>query len=163
MNGSMQRITAEPAGSPQELAFRIRQKMPTMADLDNEQLEQIARLVIAQRLTSELNTAVDLAGLDWNRERETFLNDKGSNHTRRAYAASLDKLEAWTRRAKINPLSMNAAQADQFIRDLRAGELSEGREVSAASTRRDTAAISDTCILSSSMKKPKIYTGFPCF
>jgi site-specific recombinase XerD len=135
-------MTVEPAGSHEEMAFRIKREMPTLADLNNEQLEQIAKLVITQRLTSELNTAVNLAGVEWNKERETFLNDKGSNHTRRAYAASLDKLEAWTRRAKINPLSMNAAQADQFIRDLKAGELSEDREVSAASVRRDIAAVS---------------------
>jgi site-specific recombinase XerD len=131
-----QRITATPAESPQEMAMRIKQEAPTLADLNNEQLEQIARLVMTQRLVAELNTAVDLAGIDWAKKREAFLSDTKSPHTCRAYAAALDKLEAWASRGGINPLEMKAVTADQFIRDLKA----EGR--ASASTRRDIAAVS---------------------
>jgi site-specific recombinase XerD len=136
MTAIAKRITATPAGNPQELALRIKQEAPGLADLAPDQLEMIARLVMTQRLAAELNAAVDLAGIDWNQKRETFLGDARSDHTRRAYAAALGKLETWASREGINPLEMNAATADQFIRTLKA----EGK--AAATTRRDIAAIS---------------------
>ena len=77
-----------------------------------------------------------LAGIDWQKERGDFLDYTGSDHTRRAYEAALDRLEAWARKKDINPLELNAAAADRFIHDMKA----EGR--AAASTRRDIAVIS---------------------
>ena len=136
MNRIIQKITAEPAGSPQEMALRIKREMPTLADLNNEQLEHIAKLVIAQRLTAEMNTAVDLAGIDWKEQRDTFLGDTKSPHTRRAYAAALGRLEAWATLKGLNPLALTTAEADQFIRFMK----DEGR--SPASVRRDIAAVS---------------------
>jgi integrase len=136
MNAIAQRIAATPAGSPAEMALRIKQEAPTLASLAPDQLEQIARLVMTQRLAAELNTAVNLAGVDWTQERETFLNDTRSAHTRRAYAAALERLESWASREGISPLELSPAQADQFIRELKAG----GR--AATSTRRDIAAVS---------------------
>ena len=118
MNGIIQNITADPAGNPEEMAIRIKREMPTLADLNKEQLEQIAKLVIAQRLTAELNTAVDLAGVDWQEQQGTFLGDAKSLHNRRAYAAALGKLESWASLKGLNPLTMTAMQADQFIRFL---------------------------------------------
>jgi site-specific recombinase XerD len=136
MNAIAQRVTATPAASPEEMALRIQREAPTLADLNQKQLEQIARLVMTQRLTTELNTAVDLAGVNWTQEQETFLGDTKSPHTRRAYAAALNRLETWADREGLNPLAMTAAHADQFIRALRA----EGR--APTSTRRDIAAAS---------------------
>ena len=136
MTAIARRITETPAGSPQEMALRIKREAPGLADLAPDQLEMIAKLVMTQRLAAELNTAVDLAGVDWLKERETFLSDTNSEHTRRAYDAALGKLEAWASREGLNPLSLTAAQADQFIRSLK----EEGR--AAASTRRDIAAVS---------------------
>lgn len=128
--------TISSATDPTEMALRIKREAPTLASLSPEQLEQIARLVTTQRLAAELSTAVDLAGVLWEKERETFLNDAKSPHTRRAYANALDRLKAWTVREGIEPLTLNAAQADQFIRDLK----TECR--APASTCRDIAAAS---------------------
>ena len=136
MTAIAKRITATPVGSPQEMALRIKQEAPNLADLSPDQLEMIAKLVMTQRLTQELNTAVNLAGIDWNEKRETFLSDTRSEHTRRAYAAALVKLESWANRENINPLELTAETADQFIRALKA------ERKSAATTRRDIAAIS---------------------
>jgi len=136
MNAIARRITATPAASPQEMAMRIKEQAPTLADLNNEQLEQIARLVISQRLVAELNKQVDMAGIDWAQKRETFLNDTRSANTRRAYAAALGNLETWASREGVDLLAMSAETADQFIRALKA----EGR--ANASTRRDIAAVS---------------------
>jgi site-specific recombinase XerD len=82
--------------------------------------------------------AVSVTGIDWKVERDNFLNDTRSIHTRRAYAASLEKLEEWTGRKGINPLELSPSGADSFIRFLK--DESEGR--AAASVRRDIAAIS---------------------
>ena len=136
MNAIARRITEAPAANPQEMAMRIKQEAPTLASLNPEQLEQIARLVMTQRLTAELNTAVDLAGIDWKKERDNFLSDARSTHTRRAYEAALGRLEAWAGKEKINPLELGTGQADSFIRELR----TETR--AAASVRRDIAAVS---------------------
>jgi len=136
MTAIAKRIADTPAGSPQEMALLIRREAPGLADLAPDQMEMIAKLVMTQRLAAELNTAVDLAGVDWRKERETFLGDTKSPHTRRAYAAALDKLEAWASREGMNPLNLTAAHADHFIRALKA----EGR--AATSTRRDIAAVS---------------------
>ena len=80
--------------------------------------------------------AASLAGVDWQKERETFLGDTKSPHTRRAYAAALGRLEAWASKERVNPLELGAGQADSFIRELRADSRS------AASVRRDIAAVS---------------------
>ena len=136
MNGIIQKITEESVGNPEEMALRIKREMPTLADLNNEQLEQVARFVITQRLTAELNTAVDLAGVDWQEQRDTFLDDAKSPHTRRVYAAALSRLETWASLKGLNPLTMTTMQADQFIRFLK----DEGR--SPASVRRDIAGVS---------------------
>ena len=130
-----QKLTAASTVSPQEMAMRIKEEAPTLAALTPEQLEQIAKLVITQRLTTELNTAVDLAGIDWQKEKESFLDFTQSKHTRRAYAAALLWLEEWTNKKGVNPLELTASHADRFIHDMKA----EGK--AANSTRRDIAAV----------------------
>jgi integrase len=143
MNAIARRITETPAASPAEMAMRIKREAPALADLNNEQLEQIARLVITQRLAAELNTAVDLAGVDWQKERGKFLKTVRSDHTRRAYGAALGKLETWTAREKVNPLELSPGQADDFILYLRneTGKKTGG-PASPASVRRDVSAVS---------------------
>jgi len=123
MNAIANRITAQPAGSPQEMALRIKQEAPTLAMLNQEQLEQIALLVMTQRLAAEMHTAVNLAGIDWQKEKAVFLDNAGqgqSAHTRRGYNNALAKLEAWAAGQGINPLELTPAQADDFIYSLKA-------------------------------------------
>jgi integrase/recombinase XerC len=137
MNAIAHRVTGTPAASVQDMAMRIAREAPTLADLNSEQLEQIARMVMTQKLTHELHTAANLAGIDYHAERETFLNNAGkidSKHTRRSYATALAKLEVYTDRAKISPLELTPARADDFIYSLKGN--------AAASIRRDVAACS---------------------
>ena len=136
MNAIVKKAAPIPAGSPQEMALWIKKEAPRLADLAPDQLEIIGKLVMAQRLAAELNTAVDLAGIDWQEQRETFLSDAKSPHTRRAYDNALGKLEDWAGLKGLNPLAVTAAQADQFIRSLK----EEGR--APVSIRRDIAAVS---------------------
>jgi hypothetical protein len=96
-------------------ALRIKQEAPSLADLVPDQLE------MTQRLAAELNTAVNLAGIDYQAERETFLTNAGrtgSAHTRRRYRTALARLEAFTERAHISPLELTPARADDFIYSL---------------------------------------------
>ena len=88
------------------------------------------------RRAETVNRAIDIAGINWQAERETFLSDCRSEHTRRAYAAALGKMETWASREGKNTLSLAADDADQFIRELK------GAGRAAASTRRDIAAAS---------------------
>jgi len=100
----------------------------------NQAVQFAALLDTAQKMIS----AASLIGIDYNSEKETFLNNAGntqSAHTRTAYQAALCRLDTWAGRQKINPLEMSPAQADDFIYSLRG-------ERAAASIRLDIAAIS---------------------
>ena len=144
MDAIAQRITSAPAGSPQEMALRIKQEAPTLADLNADQLEQIARMVMTQRLAAEMNTAVDLAGIDYEKEKAVFLeNASASEHTRRGYRAAIGRLEAWTARHNVKPLELSPREADNFIYSLR-NEKSEktGEPNSPATVRLTVAAVS---------------------
>jgi site-specific recombinase XerD len=99
-------------------------------------LLQALRNAKDQRRTDVVNRRIDLAGINWQTEQETFLNYTLSIHTRRAYTAALRNLETWAGKKGLNPLELNAASADQFIHDMKA----HGR--APASTRRDIAAVS---------------------
>jgi site-specific recombinase XerD len=137
MNAIAKRITASPSANIAELARTIKTEAPTLADLNAEQLEQIARLVITQRLSDEMNKAVNLAGIDYKALKEKFLNNAGrteSPHTRTAYRAGIDRLDAWAAAQGINPLELTTEQADEFINSLK------GK--AAASVRLDAAAVS---------------------
>jgi site-specific recombinase XerD len=138
MTAIAKRVTGTPAASVQEMALRIVKEAPTLADLNADQLEQIARMVMTQRLTQELNTAATLAGIDYHAEKETFLNNAGSTdskHTRRGYSSAIARLETYAERAHISPLELTPARADDFIYGIKG-------TAAAASIRRDIAACS---------------------
>ncbi|MFP3042046.1 site-specific integrase [Treponema primitia] len=134
-----QRITQAPVSDVEEMALRIAKTAPALADLNREQLELIARMVITQRLTGELSDMANLAGIDYEAEKIIFLNNAGkskSKHTRIGYSAALTSLETWAGRAGINPLALSPAQADDYIYSLKG----EGR--ASSSIRRDISAAS---------------------
>lgn len=140
MNAIAKRLTATMGNeTPASLALRIKREAPTLADLAPDQLDQVARLVMAQRLATELNTAVNLAGIDYEAEKKLFLSTAGrtnSSHTATAYGYALGRLEAWGAAAGVNLLELTPAAADDFLYRLR----SEAR--AAASIRLDAAACS---------------------
>ena len=144
MNAIARRVTGSPAASVQDMAVRIAKEAPTLADLAPDQLEQIARMVMAQRLTRELDTAANLAGIDYEKEKAVFLDHAGqSEHTRRGYKNAIARLDVWAARHNVNPLELSPSQADDFIYSLR-NEKSEktDTEISPATVRLVTAAVS---------------------
>ena len=142
MNAIVQKITTQ-AVDWQEMAAILKQEMPTLDDLNSDQLSAIAQKTIIESLTAEFQKQIKLSGINWQEKKDTFLNDTKSEQTRRAYGKAIARLEAWANRKSINLLELTAENADNFIRQLSAGELTEKtNRPSAATVRRDIAAIS---------------------
>jgi len=134
-------IEARPAGNVtvRDLADRIAKETPDLEDLTPEQLETLAKIVIAERLKDDLRGRAELARIDYQAERAAFLahaGRTGSPNTARAYAAALNRLEAFAAYRGIPVPAMKAKEADDFAYSLAA----EGR--AASSVRRDIAAAS---------------------
>jgi len=110
---------------------------PEPAKWTREQKEQAVQFAALLDTAQKMIAVKNLAGIDYNAEKETFLNNAGrtkSEHTHKAYRAGLDRLDTWAATQGISPLELTPAQADDFIYSLR------GR--AAASVRLDTAAAS---------------------
>ena len=131
-----------------ELAVRAESDIKEMAALlatfpepskwTQEQKVQAVRFAALLETAQKLISVKAIAGIDYQTERETFLNNAGktdSAHTRTAYRAGLERLEAWAAAKGINILELTPAQADDFIYSLRGSR-------AAASIRLDTAAAS---------------------
>jgi site-specific recombinase XerD len=103
-----------------------------------EQKAQAVQFAALLETAQKMIAVKSLAGINYQSEKETFLNNAGktqSAHTRIAYRAGLGKLDAWAATQGINVLELTPAQADDFCYSLRGNRAS-------ASVRLDTAAAS---------------------
>jgi integrase len=103
------------------MALRIAKESPELKDLNQEQLEQIAKIVMTQRLSNEMNEKANIASIDYKKEKSIFLmtsSKTASKYTKGAYFEALDKLEKFCKKNDLNILSLNYAQADNFIYSL---------------------------------------------
>jgi site-specific recombinase XerD len=103
------------------MASRIANESPELSDLTTEQLEQIAKIVITQNLTSELNNKAKLANIKYKDERTIFImqaSRTGSDCTQCSYFKALKVLEKYCKKNNINILQMSPGQADEFIYSL---------------------------------------------
>ena len=99
-------------------ARRIAKDSPRLADIGAAELEKLARVVVAESLRDELRHAADLERIDYQGERQRFLDRAsrtGSRHTRKAYQTALDRLDAWCARQGIATVELSPAQADDWI------------------------------------------------
>ena len=104
--------------SVENMVLQISRNSPTLNDLTQEQLEQVARLVITQNLTNELNMKSKLVGINYKVERDIFLlqvSKTGSEYTQSSYFKSLKLLERYTKKNGFNILEMNPKRIDDFI------------------------------------------------
>jgi len=88
----------------------------------HEQKAQAVQFAALLDTAQKVIKAKTMAGIDLQKEKAAFLGNAGrtgSAHTRTAYRAALDRLEAWAERQKINILELTPAQADDFIYSLR--------------------------------------------
>lgn len=100
------------------VAARIARDSPKLADLGPAELENLARVVVAESLKDDLRHEADLARIDYQAERKRFLeraSRTGSAHTIRAYRAALGRLDAWCSARAISPLELTPARADDWI------------------------------------------------
>jgi hypothetical protein len=94
--------------------------MPELEDLTTGQIDKIAQGVVADELKDEMRRAIVAQRLDWQAEREAFLSDSKSSHTREAYGRALEQLTTWLELHNLPPSSLTPRLADDFIRDMRA-------------------------------------------
>jgi hypothetical protein len=94
---------------------------PTLKDLTPDQLEQVAKLVIIQRLSQELDTAANLTGITYQQEKLFLQNAgcKGSINTQKGYREALKRLKQYVERIHINILELSPITADDFIYTLK--------------------------------------------
>jgi site-specific recombinase XerD len=105
----------------ESMALKIANESPELNDLTTEQLEQIAKIVITQNLTNELNIKAKLANIDYKKEKDLFImiaSKTGSEYTQSSYLKSLMVLETYCNKNGINILIMTPGQADEFIHSL---------------------------------------------
>jgi len=108
------------------VARKIATASPKLADLPEEDLEKLARVVVAEGLKDELRKAADLEKVDYKDEREKFVarsSRTGSQRTKQLYSDALDKLDVWCKKQGISTLELTPALADDWIESLKA----EGR------------------------------------
>ena len=104
------------------IARRIATKAPHLADLPAEDLDKLARAVVADELKGELKRAADLERIDYPAERDRFIERSsrtGSPRTRDLYRRALGRLEDWCSTQGLGVLELTPALADDWIADLR--------------------------------------------
>jgi site-specific recombinase XerD len=102
------------------------------------QRDQAVQFAALLDTAQKMIAAANLAGIDYQGEKQAFLENAGktaSRHTHTAYDYALDRLDAWAAKQKIDVLELTPLQADNFIYSLK-GERSN------SSVRLDVAACS---------------------
>ena len=115
------RITKYKNETVESMALKIANESPVLNDLNDEQLQQIARIVITQNLTNELNNKAKLANIDYKQEKTIFIMQSsisGSESTKYLYSRAIKELEKYTKKYGLNILQLTTGQADDFIYSL---------------------------------------------
>ena len=102
----------------ENMVLQIANQSPKLSDLTQEQLEQIAKIVMTQNLTNELSDKAKIANIDYRAEKTMFLmmaSKTGSEHTQSAYLKALMSLERYTKKNGLNIMRLTPGQADDFI------------------------------------------------
>jgi len=105
----------------ENMVLKLAEESPELNDLNIEQLEQIAKIVITQNLTNEMSDKVKLAKIDYKKEKTIFIMQSsrtGSDYTQTCYYKAIRKLEKYTEKFGYNILQLTAKQADDFIYSL---------------------------------------------
>jgi integrase len=99
---------------------QLARNMPELQDLTPAQVDKIAQGVAVDELKDQMRRAIVAERVDWQAERDAFLSDARSSHTREAYARALGHLGTWLELHALPASSLTSRLADDFIRDLRA-------------------------------------------
>lgn len=106
----------------ESIVMKISNESPELNDLTQEQLEQLSKIVITQKLTDELSDMVKISNIDYDTEKSLFImtsSRTGSEYTQSSYYKSIRELEKFTKKNNINILLMTPGQGDDFIYSLK--------------------------------------------
>ena len=109
-------------GLVKKMVEKISKESPELSDLNQEQLDYLARLVITQNLTNELNLKSKIHGINYKLEKQLFLNvcsKSGSENTQIGYHNNIKLLETYCKKNGIDILLLTPGQADDFIYSLK--------------------------------------------
>jgi site-specific recombinase XerD len=115
------RLTEYKRDNVELMAEKIANESPELSDLTSEQLEQVAKMVITQKLTDELGIKAKIANIDYKMEKSIFImqsSKTGSEYTHISYLKALKQLERYTKKNNMNILQLTPGQADDFIYSL---------------------------------------------
>lgn len=123
----------------QDLTFigkQIAESLPSLADLSEEQLKEVAAWYLKRKLTDDMESLVRSSQIDLDLARSQFLDTFDSLYTKKAYLASLNRFQEFCHKKNKDYISMTPALADEWILSLR----QDNRATS--SVRKDVAVIS---------------------
>jgi integrase len=121
MNKIVAKNTKLQESNIEAMALRIARTSPKLKDLNQEQLEQIAKIVITKKLTDKMEEMASIADIDFKMEKTIFLtvsSKTNSRETRGLYREAITKLEKYCKKNDLNILSLNYAQIDDYIYSL---------------------------------------------
>ena len=95
------------------------ENLPELADLTEAQAREVILGAVHGKLVADAYRAIIAQRIDWKAQREAFVSDKASAHTRRAYAHALGILEEWLTGKGLAYSDLDQGRADEFIRDLK--------------------------------------------
>lgn len=115
---------------------QIAESIPSLAELSDEQLKQVASWYFQRKLTDNMETLVKSSSIDLDLSRMHFLELFDSLYTKKSYLDSLNRFENFCTKKNKDYISMTPALADEWILTERQGNRSP------ASIRKDVAAVS---------------------
>lgn len=137
MAQSKSEITKFGLNSVEAMAVKLATESPALKDLNVEQLEQIAKIVVTKRLTEELDKKANVASINLEVEKNIFLkvtSKTASGYTKGAYHSAITTLEKYCNKYGINLLLMTYGQADDFIYSLAGSPNSKRLTIAAVSS-----------------------------
>ncbi|GMO37788.1 MAG: hypothetical protein Ta2B_17500 [Termitinemataceae bacterium] len=114
-----QNIAKKQSEKVNEIIRLINYEAPTLANLPREELEQIAKIVVAKRLVNDLDQKALISRLNYKKELTLFLNERKSQNTRRSYRNSMKRLEEYTHTNGLNIFEYNQKTIDDYFRFLK--------------------------------------------
>lgn len=115
---------------------QIAESIPSLAELSEEQLKQVASWYLQRKLTDDMESLVKASSIDLDLSRTQFLALYDSQYTKKSYTDSLNRFESFCKKKNKDYLSMTVSLADEWILT----ERQENR--SSASIRKDVSAVS---------------------
>lgn len=107
-----------PAGleALKEIERQLATEAPALHELNQEQLQQIAQIVLINSYTDTMKKDVEIQKIDYEEKKQIFLDRARSNNTRNAYKYAFNSFEEYIKEKGLqSPLYCTASIADGYI------------------------------------------------